>query len=44
MEEERPPEIHPGGRSWCAFRCELPATAQRFQLPRHDFDCPEHRV
>src|SRR5207244_7207693 len=42
--EKRPPEIGPGGRSWCEFRCEFLATTQRFQLSRHDSDCPEHRV
>src|SRR3989442_2788586 len=44
MEEERPPEIGPGGRSSCEFRCEFLAITQRFQLPRYDSDCPEHRV
>src|SRR5260370_42408721 len=48
MREKRPPEIGPGGRSWCEFRCEFRceflATKQRFQLPRYDSDCPEHRV
>src|SRR5881296_216800 len=44
MQEERPPEIGPGGRSRCEFGCEFLATTQRFQLPRYDSDCPEHRV
>src|SRR5713101_7761799 len=44
MREKRPPEIGPGGRAWCEFRCEFLATTQRFQIPRYDSDCPEHRV
>src|SRR5712691_3650938 len=44
MQEERPPEIGPGGRSSCEFRCGFLATTQRLQLPRYDSDCPEHRV